>query len=121
MNKTEYNLNLFREKYPVHSCWNSARKLNRSVGYLECLKEYFPALDTHGEISSEIINRLNMLIDLEKNGNRDETMWNVIPAYSDLNIQSVSAIINDATAHGYEFKIEDGKILYRLRENPYQE
>ena len=121
MKKTEYNLNLVREKYPIHVCWNSAQKLNESIGYLKCLKDYFPALDTYGDITRELIDRLNMAIDVLKNGHRDESQWNVIPAYSDLNTASISAIINDATAHGYEFKIEDGKILYRLTENPYQE
>lgn len=121
MNKTECNLNLVRGKYPIHECWNSAKKLNESIGYLKCLKDYFPALDFRNEITNEIMNRLNMAIDLLKNGMRDESQWNVIPAYDDLNVASVSAIINDATSHGYEFKIENGQILYRLTENPYQE
>lgn len=121
MDKANYNLNLARKKYPMHLCWNSTQKLNESIGYLKCLKEYFPALDINGEISSEIRNRLCVTIDLLKNGVRDESQWHVIPAYDDLNVASVSAIINDATSHGYEFKIENGQILYRLTENPYQE
>lgn len=121
MVKTEYNLNLVRERYPFHLCWNSVSKLNESIGYLKCLKDYFPALNVNGDISWEIDIRLSMAIDILKNGVRDETHWNVIPAYNDLNMSSVSAIINDATSHGYEFKIEDGKIFYRIRQNPYQE
>ena len=121
MDKANYNLNLVKEKYPIHECWNSYRKLNESIGYLKCLKDYFPALDSNQAITNEIVNRINMGIDVLKNGQRDEHEWNVIPAYSDLNVASISAIINDATSHGFEFKIENGEILYRLTDNPYQE
>lgn len=122
MSKTEYNLNLAKGKYPISECWNNKGKLMESIGYLRAIKDYFPALDSKGEITDEMIARIDMYIDLEKNGaNRDETQWHVIPAYKDLSIAKCAEIINDATSHGYEFKIENGNILYRLLPNPYQE
>ena len=111
---TTENLQAITDQYPLFVIRNNTPLLFESIGALKTLRQYFPALDAHGEITNEITSRLQFAHEwLHLN----ETIWNRIPAYENLTIKQFFDFVNDAESHGYEFKVQNGVVFYRMRQN----
>ena len=115
---TTVNLQSITGQYPLFVIRNNIPLLFESIGALKTLRQYFPALDAHGEITNEITSRLQFAHEwLHLN----ETIWNRIPAWENLTMTQFYAFVNDAESHGYEFKVQNGVVFYRIRQDDYKD
>lgn len=115
---TSENLKLVTDKYPLYLIRNNTNLLFESIGALKMLQTYFPALDTKCEIQTEITTRLQFA---HESLYMNETLWNRISAYENLTIKQFFDFVNDAESHGYEFKVQNGVVFYRMRQDEPQD
>lgn len=115
------NMDVFREKYPLWYCTSNEYITAESIGYLRCLKTYFPALNARNAIDNEIAIRTQWLAQTIEGV--DDEQWHTIPEEIYVSMDNLKRFIDDASSDGYEFRITGGRVEFRVHvfDNPYQE
>lgn len=119
---TKKALELYSNRYNDFETMRNEYMVTEAYGFLECLKIFdvnnTPKLDELQSNLIDIFTLLSVKNDAHPATDNGITVnplseWQEYKDFETFTVEDFMTIVDDATANGFEFKIENGKVYYR--------